>query len=195
MSCRQFLLSCFLLFLSRAAIAEQTVKCAYVESAVRLQVLEVNYCLELHSTNKSGSKQYVRYLRRTLRNRSAESLETNLVSDLVFYLIIGNDARLVSRTITLPPPTDSEEAKNWHLPVTVIHLAPGESQVQRYRLSEFMTEQPKSNRRYSISLKSDLTFRFLSEPKSQLQARMRWTKEDVEKGSRAGVNFYDVHIR
>ena len=51
---RQFLLSCFLLFLSVAGWTEEPAKCAYAESAVRLNVLEVNYCLELHSTNKSG---------------------------------------------------------------------------------------------------------------------------------------------
>ena len=53
-------------FYSNSASAEQIPKCAYTESAVRLQVLEVNYCLELHSRNKSGTKQYVRYLTQNL---------------------------------------------------------------------------------------------------------------------------------
>ncbi len=181
-------------FYSNSASAEQIPKCAHIESAVRLQVLEVNYCLELHSTNKSGSKQYVRYLRRTLRNISAEPIETKFVSDLNFYLIIGNDGRMISRMFATPS-TDSPEAEHRQIPYNVIQLAPGESQVQRYRLSEFMTEKPKSKRRYSVTLGSKFTFRFLSEPKSKLQERFSRTTEEVEKGSRSSVSFYDVHIR
>ena len=174
--------------------AEQIPKCAYIESAIRLLVLEVNYCLELHSSDKSGTKQYVRYLRRTFRNRGVEPIETSVISDLEFYLIIGNDGRLVSRLFKTPA-DDSQEAERFQIARAVIQLAPGESQVQRYRLSEFMTEKPKSKRRYSITLGSDFTFRFLSEPKSKLLERLNWTKEDEEKGSRSSVSFYDVHIR
>ena len=191
---RQFVLSCFLLFLSVAGWADATAKCAYAESAVRLQVLEINYCLELHSTNKSGSKQYVRYLRRTLRNKSAEPIETEFVSDLTFSLIIGNEGRLVSRMFETPA-TDTPEAEHWRISYTGIRLAPGESNEQRYRLSDFMTEKPKSDRRYSVSLGSTFSFRFLSEPKSKLIERMSRTKEDGESSSRASVNFYDVYIR
>jgi hypothetical protein len=176
-------------FYSNSASAEQIPKCAYIESAVRLQVLEVNYCLELHSSDKSGTKQYVRYLRRTFRNRGVEPLETSVITDLEFYLIIGNDGRLVSRMFKMPA-VDSQGIAR-----AVIQLAPGESQVQRYRLSEFMTEKPKSKRRYSITLGSKFTFRFLSEPKSKLQERLSRTTEEVEKGSRSSVSFYDVHIR
>ena len=185
-----FLLGLYL----NSASADQTPKCAYVESAVRLQVLEVNYCLELHSTDKSGTKQYVRYLSRTFRNIGVEPLETNVISNLEFYLIVGNEGRLVSRMFKTPA-VDSQEAERFRITRADIQLAPGEGQVQRYRLSEFMTEKPKSKRRYSITLGSDFTFRFLSEPKSKLQERLSWTTEDVEKGSRSSVSFYDVHIR
>ena len=181
-------------FYSNSASAEQIPKCAYIESAVRLQVLEVNYCLELHSSDKSGAKQYVRYLRRTFRNRGVEPLETTVISDMEFYLKIGNDGRLVSRMFKTPA-DDSQKAEHFRIARAVIQLAPGESQVQRYRLSEFMTEKPKSKRRYSITLGSDFTFRFSSEPKSKLLERLSWTQEDVEKGSRSSVSFYDVHIR
>jgi hypothetical protein len=181
-------------FYSNSASAEQIPKCAYIESAVRLQVLEVNYCLELHSSNKSGSRQYVRYLRRTLRNTSPEPIETSFITDLTFSWVIGSDVMIESRTIKVPA-TDSEEAKDWQVPYTVVRLAPGESQEQRYRLSDFMIEKPKSKRRYSISLDPTIAFRFLNEPESKLAERMHWTKEDDEKGSRASVKFYDVHIR
>ena len=191
---RQFVLSCFVLFLSMACWAEKTAKCAYLESAVRLQVLEVNDCLELHSSNKSGSRQYVRYLRRTLRNISPEPIETSFITDFTFSLVIGSNVMIESRTIKVPA-TDSEEAKDWQVPYTVIRLAPGESQEQRYRLSDFMIEKPKSKRRYSISLDPIIAFRFLNEPDSKFAERMHWTKEDDEKGSRPSAKFYDVHIR
>ncbi len=95
------------------------------------------------------------------------------------------------------PATDTPEAEHRRNPYThtAIRLAPGESHEQRYRLSDFMTEKPKSNRRYSVTFGSDFTFRFLSEPKSKLRERKNWTQEDDEKGSRASVSSYDVHIR
>jgi hypothetical protein len=190
----KILLLVLLCFFLGHARAETLAKCAHIDSVIRLRTLEMNYCLELHSSNKSGSKQYVRYLRRTLRNISAEPIETEFVSDLNFYLIIGNDERMISRMFATPA-TDSPEAEHWQIPYNVIQLAPGESHVQRYRLSDYMIEKPNKTRQYSISIRTRLGFRFLREPKSKLAERMSRTKEDDAMDSRSNVSFYDVHIR
>jgi hypothetical protein len=194
MNNRAYALFFLLLFFSAVGRAESASKCAYTESAIRLKTLEVNYCLELHSTNKSGSKQYVRYLRRTLRNKSAEPIEAEFVNDLIFYLIVGHDGRAISRMFQIPV-EHSDEAKDWQIPITLIQLAPGESHVQRFRLSDYMVEKPNKKRRYSVSLGSFLAFRFLREPKAKLAERMSRTKEDDAMDSTVSVSFYDVNIR
>lgn len=128
-----------------------------------LSALAVTTCLEV-VPDQSDNVVITKYIRQTVKNISSEAVE------LIFFenqrLQIPIHISDAGRNVTRPLPGLTEDYSDQDEKVFIqnyLILYPTDIVVRRYKIEELMTEVPTIDKKYTVSVGTSVTYRFLDE--------------------------------